>query len=185
MAAKALPPQAVLAQLFDYDPVTGILTWRERPVGMFTDKKQPAAWNAKIWNSKNAGKPATSRTSNGYRGTSIWRNRFLAHRIIWKLVHGDEPQEVDHVNGDRSDNRLENLRNVPHVLNNRNNRRSKNNTSGATGVAWDESRKKWHARMSVSYRTRHIGSFDRFDDAVAARQAAQVKFGFHDNHGQR
>lgn len=97
-------------------------------------------------------------------------------------MHGVDPDDIDHINGDPSDNRLENLRNVSHEVNGRNLARRKNNTSGVTGVSRHGS--KWVARICPSRRTIYIGIFDSFDDAVAARRAAEVKYGYHPNRGR-
>lgn len=86
MAAKSLPAQDVLLQLLSYDPETGKLLWKERPCGMFRNGKQSVTHNAAIWNSKNAGKEACSKTANGYLETTILSRRVLAHRIIWKII---------------------------------------------------------------------------------------------------
>lgn len=175
----------MLRQLFDYDPESGALFWRYRPDSMFTDGKQAAAHNAAIWNGKNAGNPACSKSAAGYLETSIWSRRVYAHRVIWKLVHGVDAADIDHVNGDRADNRLSNLRNVSHAANGKNMKVRKNNTSGVMGVRWEERLGKWHARIMPGRRNIHLGVFDSFDDAVAARRAAEVRYGYHPNHGQR
>jgi hypothetical protein len=182
MAYKALPPQAELRQLFDYDAKSGELRWKQRDVSLFADKVQSAAHNAAIWNAKNAGRVACSMTANGYLETTVFRRRLLAHRVIWKWVHGVDPDDIDHINGDPADNRLENLRNVSHVTNGRNLSRRSNNTSGVTGVS--RHKDKWVARICPSRRTIYLGLYDSFDDAVAARRAAEVKLGFHPNHGR-
>ena len=182
MAHRPLPAQHDLRQLFDYDPESGQLLWKRRDVSMFKDKKQPASPNAAIWNGKNAGRVACSRTASGYLETSVFKRRLLAHRVIWKWVHGEEPDEIDHINGDRADNRLVNLRSVHHEANGRNLARRKNNTSGATGVSRYGNR--WLARICPSRRTIYIGIFDSFDEAVAARRAAEVAYDYHPNHGR-
>lgn len=184
MAYKALPPKDNLHQLFRYDPETGILYWRERHEDMFKDGAQPKSHNAAIWNAKNAGKPAGSKVAAGYIDVSVLSaGRLLAHRVIWKMMTGDEPNDIDHINGNRSDNRFANLRSVTHETNGRNLSRRVNNTSGAVGVS--RHRRKWVARINPARKTIYLGIFDSFDDAVAARRAAEVKYGFHENHGQR
>lgn len=185
MAYKALPPQDLLNQLFRYEAETGKLYWRERPASMFTDKKQSASHNAAIWNGKNAGNEACSRASNGYLETSIFRRRITAHRIIWKLVTGVDPDDIDHQDGDGSNNRWANLRDVNHETNGRNLKLRKNNTSGVQGVALHTDKVRWIARINPARRTIYLGLFNSFDDAVAARRAAEVKYGFHENHGRR
>lgn len=185
MAAKPLPSQNILLQLLRYEPKTGKLYWRKRPVSWFEDGKQTATWNANIWNGKNAGNEAfVNRLTHGHRYASIGKRKFLAHRVIWKMVHDEDANDIDHINGDPSDNRLENLRNVPHIDNGRNMKRRKNNTSGHNGISWSKQHKKWCASIHIEYRKKHVGLFDNIEDAVAARKAAEAKHGFHENHGR-
>lgn len=185
MATKPLPPQADLLKLLRYESETGRLFWRERSVSLFHDGAQTAAHNAAIWNGRNAGKEAfVTVLPHGHRYAGFHGRKLLAHRVIWKMVFGEEPNIIDHINGDPGDNRLENLRNVSQVENGGNSKLRKNNTSGVMGVAWESRRNKWLARIHINYRNRHVGYFDTFDEAVAARKAAEAKFGFHPNHGR-
>lgn len=185
MAIKLLPPQSTLLQLLRYEPETGKLYWRPRPVLMFNSEKQSAEHNAAIWNGKNAGQEAfKTRLPHGHRYASINRVKMLAHRVIWKMVHGVEANVIDHIDGDPSNNRIGNLRSVTQMQNGQNERMRKNNTSGVMGVCWDSRRKRWHTRINLNYRHIHVGYFDTFDEAVAARKAAEVQYGFHPNHGR-
>jgi hypothetical protein len=109
------------------------------------------------------------------------------HRIIWAMHYGEWPKkEIDHIDGNPFNNRIENLREVDHLTNGRNQRTPINNTSGACGI-WQDKRYsklgKWGARIKVDYKTKHIGMFDTFEEAVAARKEAEIKHGFHENHG--
>jgi hypothetical protein len=185
MAAKALPSQEVLRQLLDYDPATGVLTWRTRALCWFQDGKQTRVHNAAIWNGKNAGKQAfITMLPSGHRYAGVFGQKLLAHRVIWKMVTGDEPDTVDHVNGDASDNRWQNLRNVSQRVNSCNCKLSKNNTSGVNGVSWDERRQNWCVSVNVNYRKLHVGAFDTLEAATAARKQAEREHGFHENHGR-
>lgn len=98
---------------------------------------------------------------------------------------GEDPNDIDHINGDPSDNRFVNLRNVSHQDNGRNMKLNKASTSGCPGVGFDKRRNVWCARIHLNYRNKFLGQFKSFDEAVAARRAAEVEFGFHENHGQR
>lgn len=96
------------------------------------------------------------------------------------------PQEqIDHINHIRTDNRIVNLRKASNTENSRNASIGSNNTSGAVGVWFEKRRNAWVAEIKVDRRKIHIGQFDTFDAAVAARKAAEVEFGFHENHGKR
>lgn len=152
---------------------------------MFKGVGSAAEANAARWNTKNAGQPAGSPIGAGYIEFGFGSHRMLAHRVIWKLMTGEDPQDVDHINGDPSDNRFANLRNVSHQDNGRNMKLSKASTSGCPGVYWDKRRSLWCARIHLNYRNKFLGQFKSFDEAVAARRAAEVEFGFHKNHGQR
>ena len=184
MAVKPLPSQEVLRQLLDYVPETGKLYWKERPFSMFRDGAQSAQHNAAIWNAKNAGREACSSTANGYLETSLHRTPVLAHRVIWKMVTGEDAQSVDHIDGDKSNNRFVNLRGVTQIENGQNQVLRKNNTSGVMGVYWSKPHNKWIARLNYKYKTIYIGIFETFDEAVAARRAAEREYGLHPNHGR-
>ena len=106
------------------------------------------------------------------------------HRAIWAMVYGYWPKEVDHINGDPQDSRLENLREVTHRENCLNGRTRSRNASGANGVNWDSSRNKWLVRIQTEYGARNCGRFDSFEEAVAARKTAEAQYGYHPNHGR-
>ena len=97
------------------------------------------------------------------------------------LLTGAQPKgEIDHINGQRADNRAANLRDVDKAENQKNAARRSDNTSGVTGVYWDKTSKRWRATL----RSTTVGGFERKEDAVAARLAAQRAHGFHENHGR-
>lgn len=171
MAKSELPSPSDLRKLLTYNPATGELLWLPRGDN----------W----WDSRYANKPAfAADDGRGYRTGTLSKRKLFAHRVIWAVVYGEWPAgDVDHINGDRSDNRLANLRAVSHVQNTRNQRQRVNNTSGISGVTWDKSKNKWQAQISVGGRLIHLGRFDNIEDAAQARRAAQRKYGFHENHG--
>ena len=183
---KKLPSARVLRRLIDYDPATGEMRWKQRPAWLFAPGKQTRAVKAMSYNTRHAGGLAfTAVGTHGYLTGQCLGHHLLAHRIIWALVHGQWPvQKIDHINGDKTDNRLCNLRAVDNVGNAQNMRRSKANRSGATGVYWSAQRDCWHAIIHTQGRTRHLGFHSSFDDAIAARKAAERKYGFHPNHGR-
>jgi len=183
MAAKALPAQDVLLQLLSYDPETGKLYWRERGPGRFRDGFHSAATQARQWNGKNAGKEAFTAVNAGYRYGAVGDVNFLAHRVIWKMSTGLEPDQIDHIDGDRQNNRFCNLRNVSETANKRNMCIPRHNTSGIIGVSKD-ARGGWEAHITLGNRKKSLGRFLAFDEAVAARKSAEVVHGFHENHGR-
>ncbi len=111
---------------------------------------------------------------------------YKAHRIIWEMHNGPIPEgyEIDHLDHDPSNNRLNNFRLVLGKENAKNRPKNKNNTSGYTGISWDKERGKWWAHIMVNYKTICLGRFDNLDDAIKARQEAEIKYGFHPNHGK-
>lgn len=186
MATKPLPSQEVLRQLLDYDPETGVLRWKERGLDLFKDSGWGREYSCRAWNARYAGEEAfTTVNSNGYRHGTIHGRFFSAHRVIWAHVNGHWPMgEIDHINGDRSDNRLANLRSVGPCQNRQNMRRSTRNTTGVVGVGIHKASGKWHARITASRRPISLGYFDTFEEAVRARKEGEAKYGFHPNHGR-
>jgi hypothetical protein len=92
--------------------------------------------------------------------------------------------DVDHINGDRQDNRICNLRNVTRSENCMNSSISKRNKSGVLGVCWTSRERKWLAQIQHNGKNIHIGSFDVLEDAKAARLNKEKELGFHENHGK-
>ena len=186
MAKKPLPDQELLRKLLDYDPETGVLTWRERPVEMFTDgKRWKAGANCKRWNTQFAGKVAFSTKNNqGHLHGTIFGIHYLAHRIIWKWMTGEDPNFVDHISGVKHDNSWVNLRDVTHFENMKNAKRRSDNVSGVTGVFWSSRKKRWRAEIMVNGKSIYLGVFHSIQDAISARNAASKNYGFHKNHGR-
>lgn len=170
--AKHLPPLNIVRDRLSYDAETGTLTWRSR-----------AGTHAR-WNTRYAGRPAGTVTDRGYIAISIDGRFYKAHRLAWYAHHGTLPAGfVDHVNGDKTDNRLANLRDVPHQTNMRNQRLRSDNTTGVPGV-YRRSDGGWYAQgRTLDGRNKHIGNFASFEDAASARSEFQRRHGYHENHG--
>lgn len=147
---------------------------------MFATKKAALTWNKRF-----AGREAfTSLRSDGYKGGSINGVNYLAHRIIFKMVHGYDPDQVDHDNRNRSDNREQNLIDASATKNSQNSKLYQNNTSGHAGVIWDKVRNKWRAEITINGKIKSLGRFTNINAAIAARQQAEQQYGFHPNHGR-
>lgn len=160
MAKQFLPPQDYLCQRLSYDAETGTLSWRVRPDDHFSNPQRAAYWNRR-W----AGKPAGLVNSIGYRIISIDDVPFKAHRIIWKMMTGHDPQTIDHVNRARDDNRWENLRSGTQA----NNRHNAPKMRPATLFKGCRRRRgKWSAAIG----DRHLGTFATGEEAHAAYCAA-------------
>ena len=180
MADKSLPSPEVLRQLLQYEPETGKLFWRERPRELFDCDRL-----FKSWNTRYAGQEALVVKFMGYRAGGVGGHRALAHRVVWAMQTGAWPtDDIDHINGVRNDNRMENLRAVTPAENLKNVRRKASNTSGFTGVDYLKVMKSWRARIHSDGKEIVLGYFSTAEKAGAARKAADPDYGFHENHGR-
>lgn len=128
---------------------------------------------------KKNGKPTGqhANTTQGYARVKVGGRMLRAHRVIYAIIHGEMPAgQIDHINGNRVDNRIENLRDVSHSENQHNHKTPENNTSGFTGVGWHAPLQKWVSRIKVNNRTLHLGYFENLEDAVKARKMAKIKY---------
>lgn len=171
-------PIESLRAILALEPASGSLTWKVRPVELC-----PSEPHARTWNKQFAGKEAFTAANKGYRCGRIFDRMYQAHRVAFALHHGRWPEhQVDHIDGNPLNNSIANLREVTNAENHRNECRPTSNTSGAIGVT--RHRAKWRAHIKVNFRQLHLGVFDTFEAAVAARQAAELSHGFHANHGR-
>lgn len=176
--------QNLLHEIFAYDPETGALSHKERPRWMFKSGYNGGETSWRTWNTKHAGEPVSNCGSGGYLRVNINGRRYFAHRLIWLMTHGEWPEEVDHINGDRSDNRLCNLRAVDRQGNMRNTALRSNNTSGYIGVSYSKRDDVFIAYITVNKHTKVIGRYATAEQAAEARAKAQAEHGFHPNHGR-
>ena len=163
---------------------TKILTY-ERAHELFYYNPETGFIHRKIYRSPNAkaGDRAGSKT-HGYLEIAYNNRSYMVHRVIWLMIYGDWPEQIDHINHDRSDNRIENLRSVTPLENKRNNTKQKNNGSGLSGVRWDATRGKWEAYIHVHKKKIFLGRYSSLLDAVCSRKAAENLYGFHPNNGR-
>ena len=170
---------------FRYEPETGKLFWAEsRPREDFATDK---GW--RVWTTRFSGKEIVVKDNRGYIrfGLTIRGEKsrlYRAHRVIWLIIHGEWPIEIDHINGVRDDNRMHNLRSVDHPENLKNMSMRSNNTSGVVGVHFSVRERKWQAYISVDKKRIEIGNFTSKSDAISARKASEVEHGFHAGHGK-
>ncbi|WP_442907403.1 HNH endonuclease signature motif containing protein [Kaistia sp. MMO-174] len=171
----------VLKELLSYSAESGEFVWRHRDARWFSARRDQAAWNAHF-----AGKRAGSVNSQGYLEIGIFNKRHRAHLLAWLYENGEwPPSRVDHLNGERSDNRIANLRLAGRVDNARNQGLPSHNTSGVIGVHWMPRVGRWQARIMHEGRRMHLGYFAELQDAAQARALAEEEFGYHPNHGRR
>lgn len=173
MTTRKLPPIDYLRKRLRYDPETGKLYWLDCP-----DK--PRKWRT-LW----AGREAFTATNGAgyYVGAIDWVN-YRAHRVIWAMVHGEDPQtEIDHIDGDPGNNRIENLRLADRATQSRNLKMNRTNTSGVMGVGFDKSRGLWRAHIWDKNKQVYLGRFKTREEAIAAREAALKRYGYSDRHG--
>jgi hypothetical protein len=179
MADKAPISIPEIRQLVRADLEAGKLYWLPRPSGGMRGR------GAAIFNSRQANKEAASLDRHGYLKLTIKGKAFFAHRVIWALAYGEWPSmALDHINGDKSDNRLDNLRLASVIENGRNQSLSAVSTSGVTGVCRDRKPGQWQAYIRSGGRKIHLGTFTSIDEAREARQLASNDFGYHPNHGR-
>jgi hypothetical protein len=169
----------LIKRLVEHDEESGNLIWKVRSVEFFKNDRVMKAWNTR-W----AGKIAKSDISRGgYVRVKILDKFYLAHRLIWALHTGkDFSEDIDHINGNRKDNKISNLRAVNRAENTRNRCLSKSNTSGVMGVYFDKREKKWQAQ-TVFKGNLCRQAFKNFDEAVLARSAQVDEVGFSKRHG--
>ena len=170
--------QEIVREFLDYDPETGKLTWIARERQWFKSDR-----DYKIWNTRYADKEAFTNNRNGYFSGAIFGKMYDSHRVIWFWLFGKWPDEIDHINHDRGDNRKCNLREVSLRENRKNQSKNKKNTSGYLGVSWYKPLSKWSAKIQVNRRMIHLGYFESLEAAVTARKMAEKKYEFHENHG--
>ena len=150
-----LPPQKKLQELFDYRD--GELYWKER-----------------INVSIDLSKPAGDIDTKGYRRIQIEGKRYRAHRLIWKYHYGKDPKEfIDHIDGNKTNNNMENLREATNQQNGFNRGPQKNNKLGIKGVR--KQRNKYRATIIINGENKHLGLFFTIEEARLVREEAENK----------
>jgi len=163
--------QERLRDVLHYDPDSGDFTWLN-----------PTSFRVRIGDT--AGYHHKTPDGKTYIQTAVDGDKHYAHRLAWFYMTGEFPvDQIDHINGDGTDNRWCNLRQVTHRENSKNQKLRSTNTSGVTGVYWDTKREKWCASITIKGKTVSLGRFDILSDAVDARSRAEIEYGFHENHG--
>jgi hypothetical protein len=131
-----------LKELLNYDKDTGIFTWKKRTS-----------------NRLKVGSVAGNNNNSGYIELKVTGIRFLAHRLAWLYEHGELPKLIDHINGNRSDNRICNLRPASYAENVYNSKIRSDNKSGVRCVSWNNRSNKWEVRIKLNGKLRNFGSY--------------------------
>ena len=158
--------QSELKEKFHYDPNTGLLK-KICKTKNYTPRIDSFGWKG-----------------NGYLNIVILKQRYLAHRLAWLYMTGEWPEQIDHINHIKDDNRWSNLREVTNQENAMNRKLRKDNKSGCTGIHWHKSDLRWYAIIRVANELKYLGSFKYKFDAICVRKSAELKYGFHENHGK-
>jgi excinuclease UvrABC ATPase subunit len=149
--------QERLKELLHYDEETGVFTWLNSPR-----------------NNVPSGSIAGTIDKKGYVRILYSKKLYLAHRLAWLYVHGNFPKnDIDHINGNPTDNRICNLRPVTRKQNMENKKIYKTNKSGYSGVTWHSRDKKWNVRIGHYGKRISLGYFDNLNDAIAVRIKAE------------
>lgn len=158
---QKLLPVDQLRSILDYDPLTGLFRWR------WDSAKKPNV------NSRDTKRIAGTINAYGRRVIKIKGRLYYCSRLAWLYIHGRWPdQEIDHINGNRSDDRIANLRDCSREENQHNTGLCSRNTSGYKGIYWSKQQSAWIATITRRGTKQHLGSFDNADDAASAYAAA-------------
>ena len=158
--------QAQLKELLHYDPETGFFRWRVTHWG------------------KVEGEIAGGDDGKGYVRINLLGRKRPAHHLAYLYMTGESvTNQIDHINGVKSDNRWANLRHVTAIENMRNRKLPSTNKSGAMGVLL-HSHGRWQARIKIDHKYKHLGYFATKEEAIAERMKAESEIGFHKNHGR-
>ena len=158
--------QKRLKEILSYDEHTGVFT-RVHSIGGYLK-----------------GSIVGTKHDKGYLRGTVDKKGYLLHRLAWLYKYGYFPKELDHINHDKTDNRISNLRIVDRAENMKNVKLRSNNTSGTVGIRYVKRDNIWMARIQVKGKQIYIGSYKTEIEAIDARRIEAIKYGFHKNHGK-
>ncbi len=163
-----------IEEVLYYDPEDGLLFWKPRGI---------PKWDARFAGTQAGTVKRDKKLNVEYLCVAIDRVKYRAHRLIWWMVTGVEPDcNIDHEDHDGLNNRFENLRLANHSENQKNLSKRRDNTSGITGVR--RHRNKFIAAIQVGKTGIYLGIRDTIEEAAELRREAEIKYGFHKNHGK-
>lgn len=151
---------------------------------LFEYKDGELYWKVTRNNKTKKGMLAGGRSINGYIYVTINNKNYRAHRIIYLLHHGVAPKILDHIDGNRQNNKIANLREATSSQNSMNSKIKKDNTSGVKGVHLHKPTGKWIVRVNINKQRKHLGLFEDFElAALVATEARDKYYGEFANHG--
>jgi hypothetical protein len=172
-------------ECLNYDPDIGIFTWKIRPREHFVSDRSCSAWNTKYANKEAGAINVPKGRRIGYKVISLNNKMYRAHRLAWLIVYGKWPKnQIDHIDRDHFNNKIDNLRDVPDSVNMKNLAMRIDNTSGYNGLSLSPNG-IWRATIKVDGKSIHLGTFKNKEDAIQSRKNAEIKYGFHPNHGNK
>ena len=156
-------------QLFDYRD--GSLYWKDRIIS----KGRKSVKN---------GKKVGTSGGNGYLNVDIDKCRYRVHRLVFMMFNGYLPEEVDHINNNRTDNRIENLRASDKTTNKHNSLKPITNTSGIKGVSWHKKNKTWRCCLWTNNKPKEVCGFETKELAQEFMELwREMAHGSFANHG--
>ena len=152
-----------------YDPQTGMFMWKTQ--------LNPAC---------KEGWFIPSDFGKGAGSIDLFGCRYICTHLAWLLHYGVWPTyEIDHINGDNQDHRIDNLRDVEYAVNMKNMKTRKNNKTGVNGVSLSSRGGKFCVYISVNGESKNLGQFKTIEEAERVRKATEKEHGFHENHGRK
>lgn len=166
---KPLPSVFDLTSVLRYDHESGKLWWRSKGTARSTGLEYPAG----------------HLENTGYIAVVVFGMKYASHRLIWKMITGKDPEfDLDHIDGNKTNNRISNLREASRIQNRQNARIPKNNSTGIKGVGWNVMERKWVARIQSNHEKFFLGYFKSKTDAESAvREKRRELHKQFTNHG--
>lgn len=153
--------QSDLHEVLLYDKDTGVFVWSKKRRGIKT------------------GVVLGCDNGFGYLRITVFGKSYYAHRLAWFYEHGEWPDQIDHINGNKNDNRICNLRSVNNLQNAQNKvKEQKNSKSQILGVSWHKKAKKWQAHICIYKERKYLGLFDNINDAEEAYKIEKAKVNY-------
>lgn len=173
--------QAYFHSLFSYDEETGFLYWKERPPTC----KENNIFNSRFKNKKVGSVKLGEKSKTPYLTTKVGKKYYAVHRVIFAMCYGYFPEQVDHIDHNGLNNKLDNLRPSSNKDNSKNLPMQKSNKSGHIGVNWHKAAKKWQARaVDLNGKRIDLGRYDNIEDAISVRKKYEKEFKYYQHRDE-